>query len=518
MMRRFMYILVFGCICLSLVQPFIRTHVHYHNLDVAFNYHMATLMTEGQIPYRDFIDFNFPTIWYLSLIPAYISTFTHNDSVVLSLFLSLCTIISATTCSYLISKSNFLSLTEKSLLLITLFFVFSTFQTYDFGQREHLFVLALSPFIFRQYFFTLQKKTPILDAFIGFITITGACIKPYFIFTLLGIETLSLLKQGRLTYSRSMKLGLIIGITFWGTIGMYHAHDYLIIAEYARQTYAGQNTIIGVNPITVILTHQLSLLFYASIFLFIILYKNKDTLFTFHSVWITASTLSFIWALVQMKGFDYHIKIASSFSVISLSIGFIRFFSLYARDTIIKKNAPVLLCTAIVLRQCYTCSSLTESYADNYLPTRMSRHTDELLSKHKNAKTVFKVSTFSQPLYPAIIEHRVRDITGCNTLWYLGSFYRDKDSFASIHPYRSLHAMQTLERHFFNKVIHTITTKKPDIIIVADSNNNFFFSVSGFDINKYYLQDHSYSRMLSENYGVISHAYGHTWYKKRSLQ
>lgn len=518
MMRRFLYILVFCCISLSIVQPFVRTHIHYHNLDVAFNYHMAILMTEGQIPYRDFIDFNFPTIWYLSLIPAYISSFIHNDSVVLSLFFGLCTIISATICSYFISKNNSLSSVEKTLLLITLFFVFSTFQTYDFGQREHLFLLALSPYIIRQYFCTEQKKIPFLDACIGFFTITGACIKPYFIFTLLGIETLTLLTKGRLTHSRGMSYGLIIGIIFWGTIGIYHAREYLTIAEYARHTYATQNIIIGVNPITVILTHQLSLFFYASILLFIILYSNKDSLFTFHSVWVTASVLSFIWALVQMKGFDYHVKIASSFSVISLSIGFMRFFSHYTRGIIFTRYASVLLCTAIVLRQCYTCGSLTHSYAEDYLPTKISRHTDELLSKHNNAKTIFKISTFSQPLYPAIIEHPVRDITGCNTLWYLGSFYRDKDSSATLFPYRSPHTMPSLERHFFNKVIHTITTKKPDIIIIADSNYNFFFSVSGFDIKKYYLQDQRFSRMLSENYRIISHTDGHTWYKKRSLR
>jgi hypothetical protein len=58
-MRRFFLILIACCAIISLVQPFIRSQVHYHNLDVAFNYHMATLMTDGQIPYRDFIDFNF---------------------------------------------------------------------------------------------------------------------------------------------------------------------------------------------------------------------------------------------------------------------------------------------------------------------------------------------------------------------------------------------------------------------------------------------------------------------------
>lgn len=517
-MRRFFLILIACCAIISLVQPFIRSQVHYHNLDVAFNYHMATLMTDGQIPYRDFIDFNFPTIWYISYIPAYISYFIHHDAIVLSLFLGGLTLISAIVCAFLIVKCTLFSLMEQSLLCITLFFVFSTFQTYDFGQREHLFILAYIPFLIRQYLVPNLNKYKILDCFIGFLTITGAFIKPYFILTLLCVELSAYSRNRSLNYTQGMRLGFLIGVIFWAGIFIYHVPEYLVIAEYAAKTYAGQNTMIGINPISVILEHKLSLLVYAALCVYALFYKKKDSLFLLHTVCTTASVMSFLSALIQMKGFDYHIKIAASFSVISLSLGFMRFVPIYIHNKSIQKNFYIILCSAIVLRQCYTCTTLTESYAQNYSPTRVSKNTDSLLSEHNNAKTIFKISTFSQPLYPAIIKHPMRDITGCNTLWYLGSFYRNQQSSADTFTYHSVNTMQPLERYFFHKVTQSLIQEKPDIIIIADSNYNYFFSVSGFDIKKYYAQDHFFSTMLSEEYRSIAHTDGHTWYKKRSLR
>jgi hypothetical protein len=64
----------------------------------------------------------------------------------LSLFLGGLTLICAILCAFLIVKCTLFSLMEQSLLCITLFFVFSTFQTYDFGQREHLFILGIYSF------------------------------------------------------------------------------------------------------------------------------------------------------------------------------------------------------------------------------------------------------------------------------------------------------------------------------------------------------------------------------------
>lgn len=81
------------------------------------------------------------------------------------------------------------------------------------------------------------------------MTITGAFIKPYFILTLLCVELSAYSRNRSLNYTQGMRLGFLIGVVFWAGIFIYHVPEYLVIAEYAAKTYAGQNTMIGIDPL-----------------------------------------------------------------------------------------------------------------------------------------------------------------------------------------------------------------------------------------------------------------------------
>jgi len=126
--------------------------------DQAVYLQIASAILSGQVPYRDFFDFNPPLIMYLSVIPVVVAKLLpwpvplcFNFSVLaLSIF-------DTVLLSYLVLRNQTVFPLHQFLPVLFVFAAYGSFVIFDMGQREHLFVLLFLPYCFMRLLSHFQE-------------------------------------------------------------------------------------------------------------------------------------------------------------------------------------------------------------------------------------------------------------------------------------------------------------------------------------------------------------------------
>lgn len=150
---------------------------------------MADMLCHGKTLYVDIIDLNPPLICYISLIPSIAAvTFNIPAALAFSLFIwSLC--VYCITMLYVLmtkakEKLNWLLINTFTLSIAIYEFILVTDRLrflFEWGQREHIFMLTYWPFFLLRYLRWQQIAVrPWLAILIGTVAGFGMCLKPYF--------------------------------------------------------------------------------------------------------------------------------------------------------------------------------------------------------------------------------------------------------------------------------------------------------------------------------------------------
>jgi hypothetical protein len=181
--------------------------------DQALHVECAKLMLNGALPYVGFTETNPPLIFYLDAIPASLSTWltlppplVFSESVVLLSLLSFVLAFAVT--------RRFLDWPEFSsaaAMLIALPLL-SLFFRFDFGQREHIFMLFYSPFILVRWLrWHGQNPGSIKSALAGGAAAIGICLKPFFIIPALAIELFWLIDSRKMRPFLAPEMVALVG-------------------------------------------------------------------------------------------------------------------------------------------------------------------------------------------------------------------------------------------------------------------------------------------------------------------
>lgn len=505
-------------VVLSIAQPLIRAIYHLVNPDVAYHYLMGKYITMGQKPYIDFIDMNFPTIWYLSTIPSYTSSLWGGDVWVIVLFFLFITM----GCCYLLNKvlSFITEITpfQKTLFVSFCLFSLTAFQQNEFGQREHLFVVGYLPLLLlKAYENDIYKQLGKTFVFIiGFIGSYISWMKPHYVILFSLIEFFFIFKNRRLPKGLLLA-GQITGICIGALPFLFYLQEYLTVAHLAASTYTSQTIDPNEVAFTSILMQRGSWFVYLAVILFIAVIKQHKLRFLNSALLFTAILTWFV-AIAQNKAYPYHIKPASTFAIISIIISLFRLFESYTwftakRQYIMSLTIITLLCVRTLI------VSLPPKDIESTAPaTAMTLRTVALLNKDNHAQTVYKLASSAQPLYPGIIVSKCTDITGINSFWYLGSFYRNlnrPEQNNNKFPYHKPATMPKVEKKMFRKTIDDLLTKLPDILIIDNLRNPAFFdkSAEGFNFYDYYSQDSKFREFMFD-YALTDSVDGYKWYRR----
>lgn len=149
---------------------------------------------------------------------------------VLRMYIILLASISIILCSGLIKKifdKNDYSL--QLYLLISLLFMFLLLPLTEFGQREHIMLILIMPYVLTSVL-VLQNKSihPVIAVLVGIMAGFGFGLKPYFLFTLILIELyIMVYKRNVLSWARNETLICACMLVFYLAYVFYFEPAYI---------------------------------------------------------------------------------------------------------------------------------------------------------------------------------------------------------------------------------------------------------------------------------------------------
>lgn len=193
----------FSVIGLALVQTiFCLTHPLLAQSDQSMYLSMADLLLRGRVPYVDCFDNNPPLIIYLNVIPVVVaSLFKAPISLAFALTVTAFSLVGSLL-SLLLCRSLKGRVDGLMVMAAVLGYAFFNHgQELDLGQREHLFVIGMLPFLLTRYLRYRDIDPPRwLALAAGLLAGVGIALKHYFLLVAMGLEFAWLARKGSLRF------------------------------------------------------------------------------------------------------------------------------------------------------------------------------------------------------------------------------------------------------------------------------------------------------------------------------
>ncbi len=291
------YAIIFILFIFSMISQY-KTFMNY---DVSSHSYFAKQMLEGKLIHVDIIDPNPPLIFYLHLIPNILSPYLNVSSLNIFIFMVYVLILlSLVVCSRIASL-----LYDNKIILrgisLSVLFTLAIYIRSDFGQREHLLLILTMPYIFSVAARASDTALkPTLAILIGIMGGIGVCLKPYFLFVPIFLETyLIVYKRRILSFLNISTITILIFLISYVSFVYFHIPDYInFVVPYLLEVYK----VFNVPSIF----HMLPALWIFLIIIpFLLLHRgiSKDSIVI--SLLITTIALAFSFIL-QMKPWHYH--------------------------------------------------------------------------------------------------------------------------------------------------------------------------------------------------------------------
>ncbi len=281
------------------------------NWDVSWLMHAAEKLLQGGSYSKDFFEFNPPMIIYLSIPPVLLTkiipiSIIHAEQMYVFLLATLILFISSKLIKHYFNHHKLL----QHILILTLAICFLIVPIYEFGQREHLMLMLIMPYILsinsRPY-----SSSVYLRISIGLLAGIGFSLKPYFLITPFLLEIYALVKtKNRLNWWRieTICIALII-VIYTGIVYLFHPDYIQTVAPLAMRIYHS-----GINSSWEMLyLHSGSIFCYTAILFYLLQNNHKNSEDTVFCISLIGFLLAFFW---QRTYWFYHLYPAFCFALL----------------------------------------------------------------------------------------------------------------------------------------------------------------------------------------------------------
>ena len=236
------------------------------NCDIGWLIYASSNLTDGKILYRDFFEVNPPLIFTLHFLANFLAGFTDIALPQAYIGLVLIIIFLIYILSIAIMRELLKSKFQSSLILIGLFifFLILPIRNSVFTEREHLFVILITPYILSAYMTIISVKNPPYKIATFLTAIFALFLKPYFLIVFFAVEAAILLYNKTQIKSR---LGLYIllllcGLLYIACTWLFTPYFFSDILPMGLDTYYGHRhtnkeiayrVFVGFTPIPFIL-------------------------------------------------------------------------------------------------------------------------------------------------------------------------------------------------------------------------------------------------------------------------
>jgi hypothetical protein len=319
---------------------------HFMNPDVAMYTDIGHRLLDGERPYVDYEEINFPMIHVLNILPAALTrltglpaTITLQACIVALLFVSLGLMWR------LLSQYSATRSVAAVTVLGVVFLAWLLFINFHWGEREHLFTLFYLPFvILRVIRREGQSVGRGMALMIGLMAGFGVAMKPFFVLTALLVEGVGLLTSRRW----QLRTPEIIGVlTVAGLHGLYFVlnpdvfQSFILLVQRLGAGY-------GAYPATPLDKRLLLLVMSAFITAapFVLYARRYRYGIVPSSLMLTIGVMgagSILGYLLQQKGWNYHaIPMMTTNTLLGVLFG-LEVFLRYADFTDVRRQNLVRL-------------------------------------------------------------------------------------------------------------------------------------------------------------------------------
>ncbi len=464
------------------------------NSDSAWYLYMAERVLHGARMYVDVVDTNPPLIVWLTLPPAWLARAGLPGIAALNGYLFALALLSIGAAGALSARVwGSWPASARGLAVAAVAFVVLPYVRADFGQREHLLVLATLPYLLAAMAWLQGRSPGVASAcLIGVVGGLGFAIKPYYMAGWAGIElVLATAGRGRSSWRRPEMVSAVLAVAGYGAAILLFAPQYLPFARVAHAVYGG----FDASWLYLLRLREVRLWLVCLVALAAIRLPAPSRRLC--AVVFAAETGFLLAALVQMKGWTYHLYPARA-----LAFLFLLLFALSVLEALPQLvNAvrggmrTVAFGAALVLAgwSAQYAREASASHAD------LVASLDQLMTREAPGGRLAQLSTRTiiWPSFPVVVQQRLGWSLTHNSLWFLPGLYKDeRASSGGAVSLRTPDAMPPIERQFFYRIVSDLCAAPPDVLLVESAREPDPGGQGVFDLDAYYGQDERYRVLL----------------------
>lgn len=475
------------------------------NHDAAWYLYGSSRVLDGARLYRDIIDINPPLIFYFNF-PAVVAArvFQVDEVLAWRLFIACLLVLSLWLSQRLVYRIFPPPDARRHYLAVALLIGCSLHLGYNYGQREHIMVLLVLPYIMRCILCAQkQEVSRRLAILIGASAGLGFALKPHFLLLWAGLELYLFFQRGWRSAWRP-ETAVIGAITIpYAALVPVLFPGYVKVALLATEVYGAFNA-----PWRDLLQGPTARFWLLGLGASFLVWGNRNGRQA-RSVLAVAATCCFIIALVQRKGWEYQFYPTEAMIIALLGLtvpeltGKVSSWLRYV-------PAPARILASLALFY-FGASQLFYFKAElwRYSPPAPTALIN-IVRANAARQPIAVLTPTIDPGFPTVNYTKSIWSLRLPSLWMLAAIYKNAPS--RYHPESE---MSNAERFTFRTVVQDLLRTPPQLLIVDVSPQKWNFGSTHFDFLEYFSADERFRQLLTDDYAVLTTVDSFTVYKRK---
>lgn len=467
---------------------------------------MAGAWLDGATLYRDIVDTNPPLIVFFTAIPVGIArALGLPEPAVFKGFVFVAGSISAAASLPSIRRMAATDASRFVLFTLLVFGLFPFVKT-DFGQREHLAVMLVMPYVFGTAAWAAgRSRAP--HPLIGFAAGLGFAMKPHLLLAWLALETYAAIARPRSErWLRAGTMAVAAAIAGYAVVVLVCLPDYMRVARDVVQVYGGLNS----PPAVLLRLPDVQIWIVAAIGLTLVRLPAPERAVC--GVLFATATGFLVAALLQLKGWSYHLYPFRALAILLVGAFATGLADSYPSLLEIVRGGRRSL-TAAVVAAVTIWSARYVAEARRPLASEMVTALVEL-ARQTDSVGALTMRAIVYPAFPAVNYARTTWVLRHHSLWFLPGLYEGELMKPEGEPvFRSIDRMSSLERTYFDEIVSDLCGRPPGLLLVEPPIPRAPIGRRSLDLLAYYRQDPRFDRLF-RSYAPIGPVSSFTAYSR----
>jgi hypothetical protein len=467
-------------VILFALQAGIRFNSHLSH-DVAWYLYLGGRLLDGAALYRDIVEVNPPLAMWLALPFAALARVSGLSAIVLfqAGMLALTALSLALSARFLgAAKEVSVGIRHAILILLAALMLFA--PAYDFGQREHLLILLVTPWLLLRWNRLLGEKAPAgLAIVVGLLAAAGFWLKPHCLLAALAVEIAIFVQRRRLRLTVTVENLAAIGFSV-----LYLAAIWLLARDFYEGMIALGTTaympFYGFDVAEIARRTMLPLLVGAAAiaggFLLCPPLKLLRTL-------LVVTGAAFLFVFVIQAGYRYQLIPASFFLTLAAGLGVVR---LAAKAAVVAGSGQRIIAAAsvVAVATVFLAAGLIQFVDYQGRPFEQA-----IAAEAPEARSVFIASTSLFNGFPMVEEKRLIWASRFPAQWlapYVATTL-DADGAPS----------EEIGRYLLEANVNDLIQFAPDIVFVNESPEQLYYKGKPLDYVAFWSHDRRFAAVWS---------------------